>query len=83
MKRITGWNGGKPEFTNVVWRDHYPGCDKCRSVDLEKPASFVNACAEGSPLILEELAKQQAPIVAQKRAEVREWARKTGVFKGA
>jgi hypothetical protein len=82
MKFITGWNGVIPEYKNVVWADHYPGCEKCRGVDLEKTASYVNACAEGSPLLMEELTKRQSPIVRQKAQEVKDWARKAGVFKG-
>lgn len=72
------------KWKEVTWSDHYPACEKCRNVDLEVTATFVNACAyPGAALLNEELAKRQAPIVAQKRKEVREWAKKTGVFKGA
>jgi hypothetical protein len=69
---------GRTVLVDVSWGDHSPGCKKCRRVDLEKSASFVDACAMGSKLIAEEMAKRQAPVVAQKRAEVKKWAREAG-----
>ena len=81
MKFIKGYEFGKPVFTQIEWGDHWPGCDKCRQVDLEKSDSFTVACVTGSQLINEELVKRQAPIVKQKREEVRKWAEKAGVFK--
>lgn len=81
MKLKTGEVNGKPIFETVTWGDHYPGCVKCREVDLDKSSSFVNACAQGSVLINEEMVKRQYPIVAAKRAEVLAWAKKAGVFK--
>ena len=72
---------GKPVFVQVYWGDHWPGCEKCREVDLEKPLSFVSTCALGSQLISEEMVKRQAPIVAKKRDEVKKWAKRMGVFK--
>lgn len=82
MKRITGYSGSTPEFTNIYWSDHASVCAKCRDVDVEQSATFVHACAEGSPLLMEELVKRQAPTVRASQAEVREWAKKAGVFKG-
>lgn len=70
-------------YEHIVWGDHYYGCEKCREVDLDKPASFVAACPLGSRLINEELIKRQAPVVRENAQKVREWARKAGVFKGA
>lgn len=64
----------------VMWGDHWPACAKCREVDVAKSATFVNACAQGSPLLMEELARRQAPVEKEKRATVLEWARKVGVF---
>lgn len=65
----------------VTWSDHYPGCEKCREgVDLEKSSTFVNACAKGSRLVMEEMQKRQAPIEAQKRREVEKWAKEAGTF---
>lgn len=75
---------GRNVYETVIWSDHYPSCKGCREVDLGKPASFVHACAHpGAALLNEELQKRQAPVVAKQRQEVKEWARKTGVFKGA
>lgn len=83
MKFIKEYQHGKPVFVNVDWSDHWPSCEACRdSVDLDKPATFVHACVTGSQLIREEMVKRQAPEVKRKAAEVKEWARKAGVFKG-
>lgn len=72
------------EFKEVIWGDHWPGCEKCRTVDLDKPSTLAYACAHpGAALLMEELTKRQAPVVAQSRKEVREWARRAGCFKGA
>jgi hypothetical protein len=57
------------------------GCEQCKGVDLAKPATFAMACAEGSPLLMEELVKIQAPAEREKKEKVREWAKKAGVFK--
>lgn len=78
MKFIIGYTEGKPNYTQIYWGDHWPGCEKCRSVDLDKSASFVHACVMGSQLINEEMVKRQAPIVKQKREEVRKWAEAAG-----
>lgn len=71
----------KNDLVDVTWSDHAPGCAKCREVDLDRPASFAAACAQGSALLQEEMIRRQAPVVRQKSAEVRKWAEKTGVFK--
>lgn len=63
------------------WGDHWPSCERCREVSLEKSATFANACAEGSPLLMEELTKRQAPVEKQKRKEVEDWAKARGTFK--
>jgi hypothetical protein len=84
MKFKTGGEGPNTTYEQVSWGDHYAACAKCREVDLEKPASFVNACGyPGAALLNEELTRRQAPVVREKMAAVREWARKAGVFKGA
>lgn len=72
--------GPKDEETIVTWGDHWPNCDKCREVSLEKSATFSNVCAQGAPLLSEELTKRQAPIVKAKTQAVKEWAGKAGVF---
>jgi len=74
-------HGPRGEETIVTWGDHWPGCEECRAVEIERSATFANACAQGSPLLIEELAKRQAPVATQKRKEVEEWAKKAGVFK--
>jgi hypothetical protein len=73
---------GRNVMKEVLWGDHFPACVQCREVNLGASSSFVHACGEGAALLMEELAKRQAPIVAQKNKEVRDWARKAGVFKG-
>ena len=73
----------KENFINVYWGDHYPSCEKCREVDLEKSATFANACAEGSPLLAEEMIKRQRHLQQEKERAVRAWAKKAGVFKDA
>jgi len=50
-------------------------------VDLEKTGSFVNACAQGSPLLMEHTVKMQIPAVKEKAKQVREWAKRAVVFK--
>lgn len=83
MRRIKKYaEDGKPEYVQIVWSDHIMGCGKCRGVDVMKPASFVNACAEGSQLLMEELVKIRAPVQKKKAEEVRAWAKAAGVFKG-
>lgn len=64
----------------ITWFDHFPSCAKCREVNLDKSSTFVNACAQGSILVMEEMKKRQAPIEAQKAREVEEWAQKAGTF---
>lgn len=64
----------------ITWHDHAPSCEKCRSVDLEKSATFVHACAQGSQLVMEEMKKRQAPVEKQKRADEEKWAKERGVF---
>ena len=65
----------------VTWSDHWPACGNCREVTITQSATFARACAMGAPLLMEELARRQAPIVKQKTAEVRKWAEHTGIFK--
>ena len=74
---------GKPFFETISWSDHRHGCEKCQSVDVERTATFVNACAEGSPLLMEYSASLQAPAQKEKEKTVREWAKRAGVFKDA
>lgn len=68
-------------YVEVTWSDHRAGCPKCSEVDPDKPASFVKACAVGSPLLMEDLKERQAPVERQKQTEVKEWAKQAGVFK--
>ena len=83
MRRLIGFENGKPVYKNVNWNEHIDGCKKCQEVDLDKSSSFVLACAEGSQLLSEFLINLQRPIQKEKEAKIREWARKAGVFKGA
>ena len=82
MRRIV-YGDGKPYFKTITWSDHRACCAKCELVDLERTASFVLACAEGSPLLLEHTIRLQAPAQRERESKVREWAKKAGVFKDA
>ena len=73
--------GPRSEETIVTWGDHRPACGACRTVEIERPATFINTCAQGSALLSEELVKRQAPLEKLKRQEIKEQARKAGVFK--
>lgn len=64
----------------ISWGDHWPGCASCRSVNIDKSATFVNACAQGSPLLMEEMAKQRAPIAREGAQINKQWARDRGTF---
>ena len=64
----------------VLWSDHVYSCKKCYNVKLESPATFAQTCAMGAPLLLEELAKRQAPVEKEKRKAIEQWAKDTGVF---
>lgn len=81
MKLIQKVVQGRPVYVTVTWGDHYAGCSRCREVDLKSSATLVKACALGGELIKEEMAKIAALLEAKKKREVREWAKKAGVFK--
>ena len=68
-------------FVNVTWDDHIDDCAKCRTVDLNNTSSYVNACAEGSPLLMERAVEIQRPAQQEKARKVKEWAKAAGVFK--
>jgi hypothetical protein len=72
---------GKKTRVVVNWSDRSSLCHKCGKVDVTKPATFVNACALGSPLLMEKAVEIQAPVEKEKKKQVREWAKKMGVFK--
>ncbi len=80
MKVIEKYEAMKPVYTEIHWGDHWPGCEKCRKVDVEKSVTFPYSCAQGAVLLAEELAKRQAPVVREKTAAVRQWAKETGGF---
>lgn len=81
MKLYGKDENGKVTETVITWSDHWPSCERCREVSIAKPSTFAGTCAQGAPLLMEELAKQQAPVEKQKTAAVRAWADKAGVFK--
>lgn len=64
----------------VVWADHTRDCRKCCEVDVSSPRTFSLCCAQGAPLLMEELAKRQAPIESAKRKENEKWAQERGTF---
>ena len=76
--KLHGQNGDEAMIT---WGDHWPGCRQCRAVSLSQSSSLAGTCAQGAPLLMEELAKRQAPVAKQKATEVKSWAEKAGVFK--
>lgn len=70
---------GKTVLKEIFWGDHAPACERCREVDLQRPATFVHACAcPGAQLLDEVLRKRQAPVVRENAKQVREWAEKAG-----
>jgi hypothetical protein len=53
---------------------HAPGCDKCKSIDLDKPASFAGVCFVGASLLRDHIHAMQAPKVrAAQRALKRQF----------
>lgn len=70
----------KGEPVIVTWGDHAPACAKCREVDTQKSGTFSRTCAHGSPLLMEYLAQQQAPVVREKAQAERKWAEDRGTF---
>ena len=80
MRRIKRTNEGVVKVT-VTWSDHRSECAKCQEVDIDKSATFVCACAEGSPLLMEHLVELRRPEGKRRAKEVLEWAKAAGVFK--
>lgn len=81
MRRIIRDHAGRKVTVTVRWKDHRADCAKCQQVDESRTATFVLACAEGSPLLMEHLVKLRRPEVKRKQKEVLEWAKAAGVFK--
>lgn len=81
MKLITEYKAGKPVFETITWEGHSVNCDRCSKVDVDKPATFVHACAMGSRLLMDECVERQRPAVKEKQEKVRKWAEAAGVFK--
>lgn len=81
MKFIERDQSGREQVVQVSWGDHRAGCAKCMDVDLAKSATFANACAQGSPLLMEALVNLQRPAEKQKADQVKDWAKSTGAFK--
>jgi len=80
MRLYKRTDSGIPEELEIKWGDHFPGCEKCRLLALNKPATFAQSCAQGAPLIMEHLAKVAAPEAAAKRKAVEEWAKERKTF---
>lgn len=81
MKRIQyDSNGLKLKAINVFWKEHSFGCEKCRQVNLNKSATFSLSCAEGGPLLMEELKKRVLPEIKARQEKELEFAIRAGVF---
>ena len=76
-------NFGKERIVQVSWSDHTGQCERCSRVNLAKSATYTEACPTGSQLLMERLIAEQRPAQQEKERQVREWAKKTGVFKDA
>ena len=84
MRRVDRDNiTGKPFFVSITWSDHIAKCKACQAVDVTRTATFTRACAEGSPLLMEKLARDAIPAQREKEQAVRAWAKRAGVFKDA
>ena len=44
----------------MTWSDHYQGCPSCRTVEVEKSATFSQTCVLGSQLLIEKLAQMRS-----------------------
>lgn len=67
-------------IVNVSWNGHRSNCQKCVRVDIERSATFVLTCAEGGPLLAEELSIRALPQRNAKAAAELEYAIHAGVF---
>lgn len=81
MKFIERDRNGREQVVLVSWGDHQAGCAKCMEVDPIKSATFANACAQGSPLLMEALVDRQRPVEKDRAERVKAWAKETGAFK--
>ena len=80
MKYSSRDEQGKLVDIEVFWKDHAFGCERCKEVSIEIPATLAYCCAVGAPLLAEELSKRQAPVIKQRNKAIAEWADKAGVF---
>ena len=81
MKRTQLDNRGQIINTQIfTWNSHRGNCAKCIRVDIEKSKSFALTCAEGGPLLMEELKKRAMPQRIEKEQAELEYAIHAGVF---
>lgn len=52
----------------VTWGGHQGTCDRCNGVDLGRPATFAQACAQGALLLREEWLRRQPKRQRESRA---------------
>ena len=81
MRRKFRDGQGRETMMVVTWSGHRDQCLKCQQVDLTRTATFVLACAEGSPLLMEHAVEMQRPVEKERQSEVIAWAKRAGVFK--
>lgn len=50
---------------------HKSGCAKCQLVDIDKPATLVNCCLIGAPLLREHLVNIVKPEIAKQNKRLK------------
>lgn len=50
---------------------HKNGCDKCQTVNISQPATLVNCCLAGAPLLRDYLNSLVAPIARKRNATIK------------
>lgn len=53
------------------FNNHRAGCAKCRTVEIGKPATLVNCCHEGAPLLRDYLADLVKPEIARQKKQLK------------
>jgi hypothetical protein len=51
---------------------HRVGCDKCKTVEISKPATLANCCLTGAPLLRDYLNSLIAPHERKRQAAIKE-----------
>ena len=56
---------------NMDFIQHQSGCDKCKLVDKDKPATLVHCCLIGAPLLRDYLSELVKPDVARQNRQLK------------